>query len=477
MTEVDHPGKLRPWFRRRLFLGLLFLLASPLLLFFLSNLWLALPCGRDWVAGKISARLGFQARISNASWSPWRGVSVSGLVIEQPEDLRGGVHEPLFAAQSIRIWPVWRAWLQKRMEVHSIEVDSPRLVVPLQLLAHLAGPAQIVIAPPPAVVATTPPAVAVIPPMIQAPPPPSVPPMAALPTPPAAAPGPPQPTGWIHVREASLCVVSSGRAEPLFEASGFNAVIPAAGDPADSLARLSSIRILQNGIADTLELPLHWQSPALQIGPVKGQLHGVPYQLTAKVARLGNLPLEVLLEVPIKSDATVAVPGGGTASARQFRAAGRFVGLLTSPSSWQGDLVMEGNGLSLSSPPRPEFRFDQGGAIVVLRGGVLSCTDARLIGDHLSLLGNATVLSDSRSAAILRIVVPPDHARGISERIGRDVGKRIAFGTMGSPDRVGTDLYALGNLDGIQVQLGQGGDVIDGPTLLALLKAKAAASQ
>lgn len=271
--------------------------------------------------------------------------------------------------------------------------------------------------------------------------------------------------------------MSSGRAEPLFEASGFNAVIPAAGDPADSLARLSSIRILQNGVANTLELPLHWQSPALQIGPVKGQLHGVPYQLTAKVARLGNLPLEVLMEVPIKSDASVAVPGGGTASARQFRAVGRFVGLLTSPSSWQGDFMIEGNGLSLTSPPRPEFRFDQGGAIVVLRGGVLSCTDARLIGDQLSLLGNATVLSDSRSAAVLRIVVPPDHARGISERIGKDVGKRIAFGTMGTPDRVGTDFYALGNLAGIQVQLGQGGDVIDGPTLLALLKAKTAASQ
>jgi hypothetical protein len=42
---------------------------------------------------------------------------------------------------------------------------------------------------------------------------------------------------------------------------------------------------------------------------------------------------------------------------------------------------------------------------------------------------------------------------------------------------VDADLDALGNLDGIQVQLGQGGDVIDGPTLLALLKAKAAASQ
>lgn len=272
-------------------------------------------------------------------------------------------------------------------------------------------------------------------------------------------------------------IVSSGRAEPLFDASGFNADIPAAGDPADCVAQLASVRILQTEVAGHLEMPLHWQSPTLQIGPINGQFHGVPYRLSARLARLGNLPVEIQLDVPIKSDATVAFPGSGTASARQLRASGRFVGLLTSPSSWQGDFVIEGNGLSLISPPRPEFRFDRGGAIIVLRGGVVSCTDARLIGDNLSLLGNATFLSDSRGAAVLRIVVPPDYARGISERIGRDIGKRIAFGTMGTQDRVGSDLYALGNLDGIQIQLGQGGDVIDGPTLFALLNAKASASQ
>ncbi len=479
MTEVDHPGKIRPWFRRRWFWGLLLLMFVPVVLFFLSNVWLALPSGRDWVGKRISARLGVETHISGSSWSPWNGIRVTGLVIEQPEALRSDVHEPLFSADSIRVWPVWRAWLQKRIEVHSIEVDSPRAVMPIQLLAHLSGPAHIVVAQPPTVVATSPP-VSGIPPMIQAVPAPVAPPpppIAVQPTPPPVAPGSPQPTGWIHVRQASLSIVSSGRAEPLLETTGFNADIPAAGDPANSVAHLTDLRILQSEVTDHLELPLSWANQILQIGPITGQLQGVPYQLSARLARVGNMPIDIQLDVPLKSDTTVVLPLGGNASARQLRAAGRFVGLLTSPSSWQGDFVIQGTGLSLTSPLRPEFKFDQGAAILVLRGGVISCPDARLIGDELSLLGNATVLSDTRGAAVLRIVVPPDYARGLSDHIGRDIGKRIAFGMMGTQDRVGSDLYALGNLDGIQVQLGQGGDVIDGPTLLTLLKAKAAASQ
>lgn len=477
MSEVDHPGKLRPWFRRRWFRILLFLLASPLLLLALSNAWLALPWGRCWVESGISSRLGHDARIAGATWSPWNGVRVAGLVIHQPEALRSDSEEPLFSAASIRIWPVWAAWLRMRLEVHSIEVDSPRLVIPVQLLAKLAGPSRIAVAPPPIAAAGRPPAQDAIPPLLQAPAPPVAPTTGDPPPVSQVAIAQSHPTGWIHVRNASLSIVSVGRAGSLLEASGFTADIPASGDPADSSAQLTSVRILHHELTGPLQVPLHWQSPCLQIGPCNGMLNDVPYRLSARMARLGNLPLEILLEAPVKSDAIVSLPGGGTARASQLRAAARFAGLLTSPSSWQGDFVIEATGLVVLSPPRPELRFDQAGAFIVLRGGLLSCTDARLIGDQLSLLGNATVLSDSRCAAAMRIVVPPEDARGMTERIGRDIGKRITFGMMGTPDRVVSDLQALGNLDGIRIQLGQGGDVIDGPTLIALLKAKTTASQ
>ena len=473
MSEVDHPGNLRPWFRRRWFKCGVILLALPFVLFGLSNLWLALPWGRHWVAAKVSSRIGSEARVAGSSWSPWGGVCINGLVIEQPEALKSTLREPLFTAESIRVSPVWRAWLQRRIEVHSIEVESPRAVVAVEMLVHLAGPVPIAATPPPVVATNEAPTPAPPPNLVQAQPQAPAP-QALAPPPPVPAPIlPSQPTGWIHIHHGSLAIVSSSRSQPLLEASGINADIPAAGDPADSAAKLQRIQCLGLDLASDLNLPLHWQNPVIQIGPIAGVVNGIPYQMVAKLARYGSFPIGVEMNVPAQKDLKLPLPGGGSADAREFRAAGRFAGLLTAPSSWQGDLVVEGLGLSVNQAPHPEMKFDRGSAVVILRGGILSCTDARLIGDDLSLLGNATVFSDTRSAAVLRIVTGQDAAKNLANRIGLATGKRISFGFLGTPDRVASDVNALGNLDGIKVQLGEGGDVIDGPALISLMKAKA----
>jgi len=470
MSEVDHPGNLRPWFRRRRCRGGFILLSLPFVLFGLSNLWLALPWGRHWVAAKVSSRIGFEAQIKGSSWSPWGGVCITGLVIEQPNPPRSALHEPLFTAESIRFSPVWRAWLQKRIEVQSIVIESPRAVIAVEMLAHLAGPVPIAPAPPPVIATNEAPAPAPPPSIVQAPPPPASPPPVAAPRLPS------QPTGWIRIHHGSLAIVSSGRCQPLLEACDFSADIPAAGDSGHSSAKLQRIQCFGKDLASDLNLPLHWQSPIIQIGPIAGEVNGIPYQLVARLARYGSFPIGVEMNVPAQKDLKLPLPGGGSAGAREFRAVGRFVGLLTAPSSWQGDFVVEGLGLSVTQAPHPEMKFDQGSAVVMLRGGILSCTDARLIGDDLSLLGNATVLSDSRSAAVLRIVTGQDAAKNLANSIGVATGKRISFGFLGTPDRVASDVHALGNLDGINIQLGEGGDVIDAPTLISLMKAKAGPS-
>lgn len=497
MTAGAQQGKSHSWFRRRWIKVLLLLGCLPVVLFFLSNLWLALPPGRHWVAAKISKRTGFEAGVERASWSPWDGIRINGLVIQQPPALRSSVHEPLFTATSIQIWPKWMAWLQKRIEIHSIQLDAPKAVIPIELIAHLSGPPPIVQAPPVVAAASPsptapnqapPPTIAAAPP-IQGPPPTiaAAPPGAvALPPPqpsiqntplaPAASSSVSVPTSWIHVRHGSLAIVAGSQARTLLEADHFDADLPAAGAPASSLATLESIKGLGHEVIRDLKLPLNWQSPILEIGPISAEASGIPFQLIAKLAFAGNLPIAIDLNLPPKESFKVTLPNQRLVSVDAFRAFGHFRGFVAFPASWQGDFLIEGRGLSTSLPPQADLRFDRGIAVFLLRGGLLTCTDARLIGDDLSLLGNGTVLSDSRAAAVLRIVAPPAYAHGLSERIGRMTGKRITFGTMGTPDRMGSDLYALGNLDGINVQLGQGGDLIDGPTLLALLKAKAAAS-
>lgn len=483
MSRGTHPGTVRPWLRRLCFkLGFL-LVSLPFVLFFLSNLWLALPPGRNWLAGKITSHCGLEARLERASWSPWDGIRLYGLALEQPQPLRTALREPLFTVTSIRIWPVWKALLRKRLEVKSIDLDAPRAVVPLELLARLSGPPPAVPSAQPTVAAAPPAAPAPVqaPPVAAAAPnavvlpPPQASLESQLPTPPAPA-AVHDPGAWIHVRHGSLSVVATGQARALVDADGFDADLPVAGDPASSSAGLSSLRGLGQELAANVGIPLQWQPPFVQIGPVTGESAGIPWRIFARLALAPGLPTGIEFNVPLTEKVQVVLPGHRTFAAGALRASGRFAGLLTTPSGWQGEFVWEGRELSATVSPQSTWTFDQGVAVLMLRGGLLSCTDARLIGDDLSLLGNATVLADSRTAAVLRVVSTQDIARGIAGKVGRLTGKRMAFGTLGVPDRAASDLYLLGNLDGINLQLGQGGDVIDGHALLSLLKAGTAPS-
>lgn len=157
----------------------LILLAVPAGAFLLVNLLLASPWGSRWIAGKIQRHTGLETRIAGASWSPWNGACVSRLEFLQPVALRAVVKEPLFKCASARVTPVWRAWIRGRLEVRDIELDSPKILLPLEVVSSLAGP---------------PPATAPAAPPIATPPPPPPPAVAQpIPQPPVAATSPPKP--------------------------------------------------------------------------------------------------------------------------------------------------------------------------------------------------------------------------------------------------------------------------------------------
>ena len=147
--------------RRRTFL---ILLTTPVLGLLLGYFILTGGITGRWIASKIQARTGMEARVGGASWSPWNGVSINAVELLQPPPLRATVQDPLVRIESIRLAPVWRAWLRGRLEVRSITLDSARVLLPVELIAEIARqatPAQPT--PPPAVAAAQPPAVAVVP--------------------------------------------------------------------------------------------------------------------------------------------------------------------------------------------------------------------------------------------------------------------------------------------------------------------------
>ncbi|MEO7098454.1 MAG: hypothetical protein ABI162_03770 [Luteolibacter sp.] len=444
--------------RRRGFRRWIWLILTPVLLpvlgFLLSNLWLATPWAHHWIAGKIQKRTGLETRVGGTSWSPWNGISIDSVELLQPPALRSAIPKPFARIGSIQLSPVWRAWVRGRLEVRSITLDTPDLTLPLELLAHLSGPAPQVS--PPAQAATPPPVAQVNPPVTN--PPAATPPPAVTVAPPQVA-IPPQPTGWLYLKNASFSLVSVGRKNPLLEISKITGALPIDGDPAQSDLKIDSIAVAGNPAFSNLSASLEWKRPQLAMKPLGLEFQGCKFLLAGKIFMLGGLPLQIEAQIPQQKPPTLRLPLDGHFEAETIAANAVFRGLLVAPSTWQGDLVAETIAPSLHLAGH-DAKFDKGSTVTILRGGMLSCVDARLIGDELSLLGNATVLSNGDAAGVLRVVAPPENVGNIVKNAFPNI-QSPSLTPLSTPQRAAFDLEAFGNVSHPFLRLGKDGPIMN----------------
>jgi hypothetical protein len=461
-TAAPAPARRRRGLRRALWLLAGFSLGLPLLVFGLGNLWLASDWGRGCLAARITAATTLEASIGGASWSPWNGATLRDLRIEQPTVLRAAVGSPLLEVAILRARPAWLASLRGRLTLAELDLQKPRIVLPVQLLTHFARdqtPAAEEPAPDSEPEPETQPA-----------PEPQEPPLAALPppAPPDAAPGAivtpaplpadPRPTTWLRIRDGSFKLVTATMAGALIEVPGINGDLPIAGGPAGADIAIGRLEILGQALLPPLQAPLIWQEPVLKIGPVSTGQDGMNLNFAARIARAGGLPLQVELQIPEQ-----AFPGldvaGGRAEAGQIAADFRFRGLLLAPTTWESDFITRASDINLALQGQPTH-FGIGGCLAVLRRGVISCVDARLIGDDLSFLANGTILHDGRAAAVLRIVSAPETATNLSRRLLPGIDDAPAFTELSTPQRVALDLEAFGRLGELDLRFGREGAVV-----------------
>jgi hypothetical protein len=430
------------------------LVALPAAVLALGNLWLSCPPGRSWIASKIQHATRLETRVGGSSVWPWSGVSIHRVELLQALPLRDSVREPFARIETIRLAPVWQSWLRGKLELQSIELDSPRIVIPIELLADLARTQTP--APPVAAAAATPPAST--PPASSQATTPATPTIPETPPKPPAI--PPRPTGWLRLKNASFTLLSASSGKPWLDVSGLSGSIPVSGNSAGSSLLLGSVRIAGQPLLNDLNASLDWNFPFLSIKPLETDIHGIKCGVAAKVALLRGIPLQIDAQAPKQKPTPILLPADGHAEAESIAATARFRGFLLAPGSWQGDLVVE----ALSPSARiagHDARFERGGAVTVLRGGMLSCVDARLIGDDLSLLGNATLLADGRAAAALRMVAPPDSATAIVNRVFPNIPQPVALTALSTPQRAAFDLEAFGNIRQIFLRLGKDGPVME----------------
>lgn len=442
----------RRGFRRGCWIALALL---PIVLFFTGNLWLGSTWGLAWLAGKIQARTRLETRLGGATISPWNGIVLRDLELLQPPPLRASVKQPLLRIGVVRLTPVWRSWLKGNRELQSIALDSPALVVPVELLADLARSS----APPPQLPAPE----LAGPPAPATPPNPPANPQTGAPT--AAAPAAPQPqaqpvqpTGWIHLKNASFTLLSASSGMQHLDVSGVNGSVPVSGNRAKSNIRIQSARIAGQPLVTELSAPLDWTAPVLSVEPFETVIHSVKLTLAGKIGLLGGLPLQLEMQAPKQAIPPITLPGDGRLETASAAGNARFRGLLLVPGTWQGDLVGEAQEVSAKMGAH-EAKFDRGSAVTVLRGGVVSCVDARLIGDELSFLGNATLLADGRLAGVMRMVAPPPSATAIVGNLFPGAGTP-SLTELSGPQRSAFDLEAFGNIGNIYLRLGRDGPIL-----------------
>ena len=455
---------------------LLLLCLSPLLAFGLSNLALNSPWVRHWLEAKAQRRCGLPVQIGGASWSPWRGITLTKIEVSQPAELQLAGAEPLLRIDSVSGRPSWRACLKRQLVIRELMIERPRVVISVEMMAHLvqqqaqaAAPAALpaTVQPPPVALNPTPTG----PPMTPGPDPaaspqpsagpaaPTAPPTApAVVAPPPVSAGPPQPTGWLCLRSASFELVKAGVAVPLVRMADLSGEIPISGDAAKSTLRLGRVEAGGQTLLADFVAKLAWQAPALTMEPTNITCQGVALSLIGKVGMLPGLPAVVAVQMPDQA-ASAALPSG-TASVTAKRAAVNSLmqGYLLLPGSWRGELVANASSLLVKQGDvTAEFQSAQCGAL--LRGGMLSCLDARLLGEEYSLLGNATLLADSRVAGVARLVASPERTTGLVRRWFPGDGA-LAITPLSTPQRVAFDLSLFGTLQQPQLQLGQAGPIL-----------------
>jgi len=261
------------------------------------------------------------------------------------------------------------------------------------------------------------------------------------------------------VIDASFTLISASSGRKMLEVSNLGAAIPYDGKPAQASLSIGSIAIANEPALTNIRAHLDWQTPVLSLKPLTTEAAGCQFIFAAKIAMLNGIPLQLEAAIPNQALASIRLPDDGHIEAATIAASARFRGLLLAPGSWQGEFVAESASLSARIAGH-DTKFDRGNALAVLHGGTLSCLDARLIGDDLSLLGNATILADGQTAAILRLVAPPETLSTITSRTFPNSRQPPVFTPLATPQRTALDLEFSGQIDHLTLRLGREGPVI-----------------
>ena len=442
--------KRRNWKKRLVIWLLLAVLLLPFAAFGLSNLFLISPKGRDYLSSQITARIQLESSVQGSTWSPWNGITIYGLQVEQPEQLRDAIPRPLLTIQSIRVLPGWKQLLKKRVDLRSVELVGPDLTIPIELLAAIPTTtppaADLAAAHPPDLamkqptIPSTPASPSVIPAPAEPGPAPPRPPKAQKTTPPETT----APTRLLQLTDARVRIVTTMSDSTLYQLKGLTGQIPYSGKNAKTKLHTGTILALGKQISGKMEIPIDWNTHTLSAGPIHGKAFGLDATASVQLSLTRGFPLRAALSVPEQRDREIRLSDTTGMKVEAVSGKALFQGFLIAPASWQGEALFRSTEIDARHLGN-ETHFDSGHALFLFRNGTLTCADARLSGEEVSILTNGSLLSDGRAAANVRIVGSPGTLGAISKYTD-PTGSPPYYTPLHTPQRAALDLELYGRL-------------------------------
>ena len=407
------------------------------------------PKGRFFVAARIQRVVQLETSVQGGTWSPWNGLTVYGLLIQQPAPLRKTISAPMLMAESIRVHPEWRALLDRRLAIRGIEIRKPDLALAIELLSQIPNaPVE------PSVLPKQPDLAVIEQPTGETPIAPNLiftPPQIHIPQPETTTATIPQKspdlvvkdsTVWVTLSDAGLRIVSTMSKTPLFRISSINGRLPVSGESTVSELIFDGISVWKTSILSPIKIPVKWQAPLLSLGVIDIGFLGIECKLETKIALTRGIPFLISGLILEQEGREIELSEMLRAKLGSIAAQGHFQGDALAPGTWQGQGVIQALAIDTKFVDANSF-FQYGQSLVIFEQGVLKSPDTKLIGDDVGILGNGMVLSDGRFAGHLRIVATPENLIAISRRTQTD-SSPPQLTPLSTPQRAALDMQAFG---------------------------------
>ena len=428
------------------------LVGLPLLGWAGLNLIFLTSLGRGAIAGTISDRLGLECEIDGFTWTPWGGLTVSGVRVLAPRESRQV--ENLLEVDHLCLDVSWWSLLSGKRRWERLEVTGVRVELSLEALRDILARFE-------------------------------------RPQPPQG--GGKSPDGLLAQSEASQGgnaikpdTKPSGRrdGEPSrrdsekesptesrpgddFEGvvvfSDLNlrlysqkvpelavAVIGAAGEiPLWGGARRGHVAFEEVALGKDLAekegtFELQWQDQSVRLDSGVMKFFGLDLRFRGIIRMAPGYPFGLLVDVPQQDVdfSPVYQSRHWPLEVHGLMSRNVLQGYLTTPSSFSGSHFSEFKEVTFHDwSDGEEVRFERGRASVIVSGGGVVARDLRVLGEEDAILMNGFATFGGEAAATLRMVASPERAQSRENRVRRaDETWTLDFQPLVTPDRMFRDL-------------------------------------